>query len=542
MQNKSSEPLKPKKPLKQKHPSKPDSIKKSGFLVVIFFFLIYAVLGSKPMTDPNLDISQTDAKQIELQKTLKIGWQVWYPYQYLAKEAVLSSLTGLDVQLVQKLSEKAGFIPQYQNLPWNKIIDGLQNGNIDFVSGATYAKEREAFAYYSKPYRFEEDALFVLRKKTDHYKFKNVSEFITFIQKNNFRLGVVKKVLYADSMINNFINDPNNAKFITIVDYSEKGFAKLAANEVDGLLTDRIAGSTYILEAHYSDLMKEINLGMRTPIHLIFSKKTVPKTTVLQFDKAIDHFISSSAYRNIVSWYLYPVILMQTVEAEWFRIVDMLGTLFFSISGVLIARSLNASIFAAFVYAVIPSLGGGLIRDVIFNHNPVDALSTPIYMGIVVATVIIGFFIIKLIDLFEQSKHAPKFTFYKKAYPHLHGFLMMCDAFGLAAFTVIGVMESLVAKVNPLWLWGPFFSFVTGAVGTIIRDILSKSKKLADIEGEIYSEVAIIWGLFLSIGLLMTAYNVRLEIIQGLVLITMLGTFFTRILAYIFKVPNVYFE
>lgn len=485
--------------------------------------------------DPEIELNQA--------KPLKTGWQEWYPYQYLKNRTISTSLTGLDIRLVNALAKEIHQKIEYKRISWPETLEGLKTGTIDFAYDAAYSKEREAYAYYSKPYRTEEDSLFVLRRKSKLYTFETVEEFLNYVKKKRFRFGANRGVLYTNSEINDFINDPANAEYILPIEDKLDALSKLLNNEIDGFLIDRIAGSALILESKYGFLVSEHNLNVKAPIYLIFSKKTVPVETVLAFNRAIDKLSMDANYQKIITWYLYPVILLRTVHENWFKMLDILGTVFFSISGVLIARSLNVSIFAAFVYAVLPSIGGGIVRDVIFSQRPVDVLTTPLYIAIVYSTVIIGFAISKFLDRTEKHPiHNRLKPFYKKISSHLSFVLMICDALGLAAFTVTGVIVSLVAKAEPLWLWGPFFSFLTGAAGTIIRDILSKNRKLADIEGEIYSEIAILWGLFLSIGLLFNSNNISPDFIQNLVLITVAGAFFTRLLVYYFKVPNVYFK
>jgi polar amino acid transport system substrate-binding protein len=491
---------------------------------------------------PNKTPEVTDVI-VSFDRPLKTAWQYWYPYQYLKNEAISTSLTGLDIQLIKILGKELQRKIEFQSLTWPLAIEALKKGEIDFMASATYSKEREDYVIYSDPYRYEEDSLFVLRKKGRYYKFKNVTEFIEYIKKNNFRLGVVQNVLYADQDMNAFINDEKNKKYLVFSDDQTDSLQKLLAQEIDGFLMDRIVGAAFILNTQYGEKVTEHTINMRTPIHFMFSKASVSPVTVMAFNWAIGKLKEEAVYKNIISWYLYPVILLQTVDTRWFQIIDILGTLFFSISGILIARSQKASIFAAFVYAMLPSLGGGILRDVIFSQRPVGALTTPIYLLIVCVTVLLGYFIEKIIIKIENIYSIKQGDlFYKKLYAHLQKMLVVCDAFGLASFTVIGVLITLAAKVEPLWLWGPFFSFLTGAGGTIVRDILGKNKKLADIEGEIYSEIAIVWGLFLSIGLLYYNNHIEPEIVRGLVLLTMSGTFLTRILVYYFKVPNVYFN
>jgi polar amino acid transport system substrate-binding protein len=120
--------------------------------------------------------------------------------------------------------------------------------------------------------------------------------------------------------------------------------------------------------------------------------------------------------------------------------------------------------------------------------------------------------------------------------------LVICDRLGLATLSVAGVMTSLMARAEPLWLWGPFFAFLTASFGTILRDLICKNERLEDVVGEINSEVGIAWILFLSLALIYNANNIQADLVRNLILITITGVVVTRLLIHYFKVPNVYFR
>lgn len=103
-------------------------------------------------------------------------------------------------------------------------------------------------------------------------------------------------------------------------------------------------------------------------------------------------------------------------------------------------------------------------------------------------------------------------------------------------------MVSLLAKANPLWLWGPFFAFVTGAGGGILRDMLSKKRYIEALEGEFYGEIAIIWGFFLSVYILLSTKQAQPEYIEYAVVVTILGVFISRLLVHYMHLPNLTFK
>ena len=83
---------------------------------------------------------------------------------------------------------------------------------------------------------------------------------------------------------------------------------------------------------------------------------------------------------------------------SWFLAVDLLGTFAFALSGVIIAREENYSFFGCLVMALLPGVGGGLIRDVILDRSPPAILQSPVYVLLIVATVGISIAFLKTID------------------------------------------------------------------------------------------------------------------------------------------------
>jgi polar amino acid transport system substrate-binding protein len=164
-------------------------------------------------------------------------------------------------------------------------------------------------------------------------------------------------------------------------------------------------------------------------------------------------------------------------------------------------------------------------------------------MFLVLGIVLGGFILINLIpfiiNLIGAKRDKPKSNYsVKKLFDSL---LAITDAIGLAAFTVTGVLVCMIVKAEPLWLWGPFFAFLTGAGGGVLRDVIIKKDNVEAISGEIYSEIAIFWGFILSSYLVLSAADVDPLKIEIAVVSTILLTFITRLFVYFFGIPNLNF-
>jgi polar amino acid transport system substrate-binding protein len=484
--------------------------------------------------------ASTQAKHVDKEVLLN-GWYLWDPYQYLMKDPSSGDvLTGLDIELTRAIAAHADMDVTYQPVEWKQHQQDLKDGKRDFASGATKTPEREEYAYFSKPYRYEEDSLFIRRGEESTFQFKDVKEFLAEVTKNKLRVGVIDGYQYADPAINAWLEDPKNDPLITRVPDDKKNVRLLLADDIDVFLADRIAGSTQIWRLNKGNDINEVRLGIQTPIHFMFSKAAVPYTVVEKFNKAIDKIQNTSQYQHLISWYLHPVLLLQTIDTSWFIFIEILGTIAFAISGLVMAVRDKSTLFGAFIFAVLPSLGGGIIRDVIFERRPIGALESPEFLMIVVATVLIGFFSVRFFRFLNRYFNLNLIK--EGGTRAAHIILMLCDGLGLAAFTVTGIVVSVMAKANPLWLWGAFFAFLTGAGGGILRDALSKQRDFVSLRGDIYPEIAVVWGTVLSVFLMTQSQTVDPEPIRNMVFVTVVGAFLTRVLVYYFDVPNIYFS
>jgi len=105
------------------------------------------------------------------------------------------------------------------------------------------------------------------------------------------------------------------------------------------------------------------------------------------------------------------------------------------------------------------------------------------------------------------------------------------DALGLASFTVTGVAVALSQGLDPLWLWGPLFGALTAADGGVIRDVV-RSKLAGTLTTSFYAEVAVLWGLAISIWL--TLQGVELGACHFIIaaVLTVVGAAATRMVAW----------
>ena len=465
------------------------------------------------------------------------GWYLWEPYQFNKATAGGFTLTGMDVELVKALAQRVGVEMIYGQVDWGVHQGELREGIRDIAAGATFTQSRSEFVYFSTPYRYEENSLFTLEDSNKSLNFKSISEFLAQARLQNFVIGVTKGFIYADPQINLFVADQANQDIIRQYSNDVEALQNLLKGEIDGFISDRVVGAAAILNNQATGLVKEVQLHIKTPIHLMFSKKSVPLELVDKFNQEIKKFEISTEYKNIVKTYVYPVLLLQTIDSRWFYFIGVIGTLAFAISGIAIAAKENSTLFGTFLLAMLPSVGGGIMRDVLINRDEVGLFLTPSYMYYIIVLVLIGFSAIRLLEYYNKKTNEDGLII--KFWDNI---LVIGDALGQAAFVVTGVSIVIMARIEPIELWGPFFAFLTANGGGILRDLIRKEHDISCLSGSINAEISILWGLVFSIYLDLTSHNPDPNGIKNAVIIIAVGAFVTRLAAHYLKIPNLKFR
>lgn len=502
--------------------------------VIIIFFLVQSINISAASIEKN---TETQCKKTITKDRLLSGWYSWNPYQFNKEMAGSYYLTGLDIAIVKKLSEKLGVTVEYTLTGWGKHQKDLNDGYRDMAVGATFTQERSEYVYFSTPYRFEENSLFTLVNSDKHIDFKSISALLSQIRSTNYKLGVTKDFVYADSQINLFISDQINNDIIHEYSDEVEALGGLLKGEIDGFITDRVVGSAAILNHKATALVKEVQLYIKSPIHFIFGKKTVPLDLVDKFNHVIKEFVDSTEYKNILKAYLYPVILVQTINSQWFYILGIIGTFSFAISAVAIVARENATLFIACLMAIIPSAGIGIVRDVLINKDEIGLFLTPSYMYYSVLVVLVGFAFIRLLECYNKNFYEDEVMI-----KFCDSILVLGDALGQASFVVMGVAIAIVARIEPVEIWGTCFAFLAANGGVMLRNLLRKKHQSFYLDNTINSEIFVVWGAIFSVYLKVNSYNSDPVNIRNAVIIVVIGAFLTRLATYYLNVPSLKFR
>ncbi|QYJ86946.1 transporter substrate-binding domain-containing protein [Shewanella mesophila] len=93
---------------------------------------------------------------------IKVGFNDWAPYSWIDTS---DNAVGLDVDMLTLIAANLGCEVDFIKMPVKRAHQMLKVGSLDMLMGASYTKDRNEYAYFSKSYRDEEIRLFVTADK-----------------------------------------------------------------------------------------------------------------------------------------------------------------------------------------------------------------------------------------------------------------------------------------------------------------------------------------------------------------------------------------
>ncbi|MCH8474402.1 MAG: TRIC cation channel family protein [Opitutales bacterium] len=460
------------------------------------------------------------------------------PYQYEEERGGFTIPTGLDVSILQAIGEEAGFRPRIESRSWSDQLTALQEGQQDIVFGAYYDPDRLPYARYSIPYRTEDNTLFVNSIQRTPDDLQSIEDFINWLKEDEITLGVARGFIFADPDLENFVRAPENQQHLLERNDKRELLQALAAGEIQALV-----GAPLVIDLMLRDQPGQstitrhpLDLG-ETKVFLMYSRESLSVEQMNRLDEAIKTLRDSGKIQNIKREFLLPTFLAIITNQGWFFVLNMMGVIAFSLSGILLARKGRYNFFGALILAATPALGGGLVRDVLLGV-PVYFFETPLYLFVVLALVSGGTAIFKAWDAlrhryFQNPTATERWAL--KLYDHL---FKIFDAWAVAASTIVGVSVAAEHFVQPLWLWGPLLGVITASFGVILRDMIRADHDILLLKKDSYGEMSILLGTVYSICLLQPfiALSTR-NILIATMLLTAAG-FALRVLIIYGRIPN----
>tara|TARA_E500000178_G_C16956363_1_gene723875 strand:- start:533 stop:1141 length:609 start_codon:yes stop_codon:yes gene_type:complete len=140
-----------------------------------------------------------------------------------------------------------------------------------------------------------------------------------------------------------------------------------------------------------------------------------------------------------------------------FYILESIGILAFAVSGIITAKTNNDyDSVGVYIIALATAFGGGTIRDLILDKQPIYWISHPEYPLIILIITLFS-------SYFFNFKFKEKWLFYP-------------DSLGLALFTVTAAQTAYVLNFPIIII--AILATISATFGSILRDILCNKKPL----------------------------------------------------------------
>ncbi len=442
------------------------------------------------------------------------------PYQYIQDKAGISVYQGVDIDILSAILGPQRVI-HYQHLNWADGLKAVENGSCDFVLGAFYSKARSDYAYFSVPYRKSYDRVYRLKGVVN--KYKTISDFLKNRTAGVKRLGVLKSMRYTSDVLNVYIRD-HPSKFIFLTNEREL-IQQLIENKIDAFFGDKMKMELLLWRSgfHSKIVASEIDMGYQQT-HFLMSKKTISSKFANWFNFNLKKFKTTPEYDSIFRTYSVPLFIGMLTNTFAYHVLEILGTMFYAISGLILAREAKFSLIGAFILAMLPGIGGGVMRDLLLSRDPVGVLRTPLYFLTVVLTTLAFYLFIRARRYFKVL-HKISDYFHDHMFVKEFSIVQATDAFGLAVFTIIGVMVAVEVQATPLWLWGPTIAVLSSTGGGIVRDFFMGRGLVRTY----FYETSFIWSSFLTFYIMWHTHNISANDVSNVILITLVGILLTRI-------------
>ena len=159
-----------------------------------------------------------------------------------------------------------------------------------------------------------------------------------------------------------------------------------------------------------------------------------------------------------------------TLPITALQVMDFLGVAVFAVSGVLAAGRKHLDWFGVLVIAMVTAIGGGTLRDLLIDRNPVFWMADTGYLWAILVATLLTLLIVRFRELPLRV-------------------LLIADALGLALFAISGARIAETAGHGGIV--AVILGTMTGVAGGVLRDMLLAEIPLLLRDGEIYATAAI---------------------------------------------------
>lgn len=204
---------------------------------------------------------------------------------------------GLDKEILDELSQRIHCQLEWISVSWQQHLQQLETGQIDIASQAYRQPVPKSFTHISAPYRVSDSVLFTL-KQSMHQPAPSL------ITNKHYRVGMVQHPqVELSKPLDKAIKPAQVSYVMTSVD----NLQQLTQHRVDGIIEERFMMAELAKQYRVENQVMDTNQIAHTePVHLMFSKASVPTDVVQGFNQAIKDLQRNKTLHLIEQRYRLP--------------------------------------------------------------------------------------------------------------------------------------------------------------------------------------------------------------------------------------------
>ncbi len=233
---------------------------------------------------------------------LKMAGHAWEPYISNQLPA-----NGLAVNLVTAIFTRAGYQVEMEFMPWQRVGEGLSNGEVDMSVGSWYNETRAKELLFTDAYL--ENELVIIKRKQDKLAFNTPQEFKDYVSTRGYRLGVFKDYGYGETF-----DEIAPLVSISYFKYCTNMLRDVATKKTDIALIDYWTAENSLKHnknvADHLEVLPSalINRGLHVTISL---QRDDHKQIALAFNKTLKEMKEDGSYNKILMKHNFPKLSNQ---------------------------------------------------------------------------------------------------------------------------------------------------------------------------------------------------------------------------------------
>lgn len=139
--------------------------------------------------------------------------------------------SGLDMDILDAVISKAQckWRNTEKEVPWARHLKLIEAGQLDLATAASWTQERANYAHFTRPYRTEYVAIYILEENYERFSGLNLNQLVS----HDFQLGTVRGDVHGETM-GQFVYDLGTN--VHVVDSSAQNLEKLQLGRIDGYI------------------------------------------------------------------------------------------------------------------------------------------------------------------------------------------------------------------------------------------------------------------------------------------------------------------